>query len=338
MKDTRLGFVVILALVLLVLPLRTEAQPTGKAVRIGGLFPGAPPAEAGSQGASWKTLDALRHGLREQGWVEGQNLTLELRYAEGQYERLPALAAELVQMPVDVLIAITTVPAQAAQHATTTIPIVFVNVADPVERGLVASLARPGANVTGLAYLPVQEVNQKRFHLFLEVVPQMSRVAVLWHPATASPIAPALPLVEQAARALGVSLHLLAVRDPTELEQAFHTITAAQDHGLFVMPGPFFSMQRGRIIQLALEHRLPTTFPESPLMEAGGLMSYGANQEAQYRRAAVYVDKLLRGAKPTDLPVEQPMQLELVINLKTAQALGLTIPATLLFQADKVIQ
>jgi putative ABC transport system substrate-binding protein len=241
-------------------------------------------------------------------------------------------------MPVDVLVAIATVATRAAQHATETIPIVFVNVSEPVERGIVASLARPGANVTGVAYQPMQEINQKRFQLFMEAVPQMARVAVLWNPNTPASPTPALPLVEQAARALGVPLHVLAVRDPTELEQAFHAITAAQDQGLFVIAEPFISLQRGRIIQFALEHRLPTTFPESPLLEAGGLMSYGANPAEQYRRAAVYVDKILRGARPTDLPVEQPMKLELVINLKTAQVLGLTIPATVLFQADRVIK
>ena len=332
MKATMLELIILLSLGLLVLSLRAEAQPTGKAIRIGVLHPGVPPA---ATEPPYPLLDLLRSVLQEQAWVEHQNLTIELRWAAGQYERLPALAAELVQLPVDVLIASTTVAAQAAQHATQTIPIVFVQVADPVGKGLVASLARPGANVTGVTYVPTLEVNQKRVQLFMEAVPQMSRMAVLWNPTNPTP---ALPLVEQAARALGVPLHLLAVRDLPELDQAFHAITNEHDNGLFFMGDPFLFTQRKRIAQFALEHRLPTMFPESPYVEAGGLMSYGLFIPEMFGRAAALVVKILQGATPADLPVELPMKLELVVNLKTAQALGLTLPATVLFQADKVIK
>ena len=335
MKDTTLGLIVIFTLGMLVLPLVADAAQTGKAARIGVLSPYAPPAEAERQPSP--LLDALRQALREQGWVEGQNLTIEQRHAAGQYERLPALAAELIQLPVDVIIANATAAAQAAKHATSTIPIVFVNVSDPVGSGVVASLAQPGAHVTGVAFTPTREIIGKRLQLFTEAVPQVSRVAVLWNPANpANPTA--LSVAEQAARTLGVQPQALAVRDLTELEQTFHAITKEQANGLFILGDPVLDMQRSRIAQFALEHRLPTMSPESGFVEAGGLMSYGLFYPDIYRRAAALVDKILRGTKPADLPVEQPMKFEFVINLKTAKDLGLTIPSTLLFQVDKVIQ
>src|SRR5262245_1014581 len=258
MQETTLGLIVLLVLGLLVLPLGAEAAQPGEVVRIGVLYPSAPPAETAP---SPLLLDALRHALREQGWVEGHNLTLEVRYAAGQYERLPALAAELVQLPVDVIVAEATAAAQAARHATRTIPIVFIAVGYPVESGLVASLAQPGANVTGVTH-QMPEFTQKRLQLFTEAVPQMSRVAVLWNPTNPGNQL-TLPEAEQAARALGVSLHALAVRDLTELEHAFHAIIQAQPNGLFMLADPFLVMQGRRIAQFALEHRLPTNCPTS---------------------------------------------------------------------------
>jgi putative ABC transport system substrate-binding protein len=279
----------------------------------------------------------VHQALRERDWVEGQNLTIEARHATGQVERLPALAAELVQLPVDVLLAIGTSAAQAAQHATKAIPIVFVFVANPVESGLVASLARPGANVTGTAFSPTLDIHGKRLQLLTEAVPQVSCVAVLWNPAHPVHLS-VLSVLEQAARTLGVSLHALAVRDPTELERAFHAITDAQANGLYMPGDPMLDMQRSRIAQFALEHRLPAIASMGQFVMLGGLMSYGPDFSDIYRRTAALVDKILRGATPADLPVEQPMKLELVINLKTAEALGITIPPVLLFQADEVIK
>jgi putative ABC transport system substrate-binding protein len=333
-----LGFLGILALGLLVLPRGAEAEQMARTVRIGVLTPFAPPAEAARQPSPILPLyDVLRDALRERGWVEGQNLTIEQRHAAGQYERLPALAAELVRLPVDVLIALSTPASQAAKRATTTIPIIIGLVADPVATGLVASLAQPGANVTGIALMPTLEIWQKRLQLFIEALPQVSKVAVLWNPTNpASPLA--LRELEKAAHTLGVQLHAHAVRDPAEVEQAFHAITDGQANGLFVLGDVILAMQRSRIAQFALEHRLPTIDIARQFVELGGLMSYGINESDTYRRAAEFVDKILRGAKPADLPVEQPTRFELVINLKTAQALGLTLPPTFLFQADEVIK
>ena len=307
------------------------AQPAEKVWRLGILGAGAALSAAEvRQSPFWQAM-------RELGWVEGHNITVERRYTEGQVERLPALAAELVQLPVDVLYAIGTSAVQAAQHATRTIPIVFAFVADPVGSGVVASLARPGANVTGIALFPTLDIGGKRLQLLTEAVPQVSRVAVLWNPA--HPVHPStLRVLEQAARTLGVSLQALAVRDPPELERAFHAIIDEQANGLFVPGDPMLDMQQSRIVQFALEHRLPAISQARQFVRLGGLMSYGPDLSETYRRTAALVDKILRGAKPTDLPVEQPMKFELVINLKTAKELGLTIPPTVLFQADEVIQ
>ena len=335
MQYITLGLVVILALEMLWLPLRAEAEQTGKVAHIGLLSPFPPPAEAERQPLF--LLDALRQALHEQGWVEGQNLVIEQRYAAGQYEQLPALAAELVRLPVDVIVALGTAGAQAAKHATSTLPIVFALVSDPVGSGVVASLARPGANVTGVAFYPTWEIAQKRLQLFTEAVPQVSRVAVLWNPANPANL-PGLREVEKAARALGVQLHALAVRDLTELEQAFHAIINEQANGLFVLGDPVLDTQRRRIAQFAIEHRLPTMSLARGFVEAGGLMSYGASVPDMYRRATALVVEVLRGVKPADLPVEQPRKFELMLNLKTAKALGLTFPPTLLIQADEVIQ
>jgi putative ABC transport system substrate-binding protein len=338
MRLRPIGLIVILVLGMLVLSLGAKAEQTRKAVRIGVLSPYAPPSEAERQPSPiLPLLDELRQVLREQGWVEGQNLTIEERHAAGQYERLPALAAELVQHPVDVILAVVTVAAQAAQHATSTIPIVFVYVSDPVGSGVVASLAQPGANVTGVALSPTWDILGKRLQLLKDAVPQMSRMAYLWNPANPANLV-GRSAVEKAAHALEVSLQALAVRDPTELEGAFHAITDMQANGIYIAGDPVLDMQHSQIAQFALEHRMPTTSLSRHFVEVGGLMSYGIVFADIHRRAGALVDKILRGAKPADLPVEQPMKFELVINLKTAQALGLTIPPTLLFQADEIIR
>ena len=338
MKYTTLGSIGILILGMLLLPLGAEAEQMGKTARIGLLSPLAPPSEAERQSSPLlPLLDELRQALRERGWVEGQNLTIEQRHAAGQYERLPALAAELVQLPVDILLAVSTSGAQAAQHATSTIPIVFVHVADPVKSGVVASLARPGANVTGIALTPAWDILGKRLQLLTEAVPQVSRVAVLWNPANLANIT-ALSVVEKAARTLGIQLQALAVRDPTELERAFHAITDEQANGLFMVGDAVLDMQRSRIAQFALENRLPTMSLARQFVEVGGLMSYGLVFSDIHRRAGALVDAILRGAKPADLPVELPMKFELVVNLKTAQALGLTLSPEILIQADEIIK
>jgi putative ABC transport system substrate-binding protein len=324
-----IGFLVTLALSLLTVPLATAAQMSAKVPRIGVLSPYSPPATS--------VPSPIGQALRDLGYVEGQNIAFERRYAEGNVDRFPELAAELVRLPVDVLIAIGTSAAQAAQHATTTIPIVFMGVADPVGSGVVASLARPGANVTGLALLPTLEMSGKRLQLLTEAVPQVSRVAVLWNPA--HPVHPAmLSVIEQAAPALGVALHALAVRDPAELERAFRTIIDAQANGLYVPGDPMLDLQQSRIAQFALEHRLPAISQWRQFGRLGGLMSYGPDLSDTDRRTAALADKILRGAKPADLPIEQPIKFELVINLKTAKALGITMPPSLLLLADEVIQ
>ena len=335
MRRRPIGLIVILVLGMLVLSLGAEAEQPGKVIRIGLLSPYAPPADA--EGRPSPLLDAVRHVLQERGCIEGQHFTFEKRYAAGHYERLPALAAELAQLPVDVMIAFASPAAQAAKGATRTIPIVFVNVSDPIGSGLVAHLAQPGANVTGVALLPTWEMVQKRLQLFREAVPQVSRLAVLWNPANPAN-ATALREVEQAAKALGVHLQALAVRDPTEVESAFHAITAEQANGLFLHGDPVLDSQNSRIAQFALAHHLPTMSPLRMWVEAGGLMAYGASNAHNFQRAAALVDKILQGTTPADLPVEQPMKFEFIINLKTAKELGLTIPATLLFQADEIIR
>jgi len=274
--------------------------------------------------------------MRALGYVEGQNLVLEYRAAAGHYERFPDLAAELVRLKVDVLMMGSTPAALAAKHATTTIPIVMVAMGDPVGSGLVASLARPGGNITGSSGLQ-PEVVGKQLEFLKAVLPTVSRVAVLWNPA--NPVA-ALMVREAdvAAQALGVQLHLLAARGPDAFDSAFAAMTSAHAGALLILADPMFLQHRRRLAALAATSRLPTIHNVRAFVEAGGLLCYGVSQPDQWRRAATYVDKILKGAKPADLPVEQPTKFELIINLKTAEALGLTIPPTLLFQADEVIR
>jgi putative ABC transport system substrate-binding protein len=331
MMRRAIGLLVTLALTLLATPPAADAQTPGQVSRIGILASGSStPRRAPS-------FEAFRERLRDLGWMEGQNFTMEMRWAEGSEERLPELAADLIRLKVDVIMTVGgTAPTRAAQQATSTIPIVMVGTGDPVGRGFVASLARPGRNITGNANVH-GELMGKRLELLKEAVPRLTRVAVLMNPTP--PSLEQLREAQIAARALGVELSVREVRSRDEFEPAFSAMTSAGAGALLVFPNPSLLERHLDVITaLALQSRLPAMYPWRMYMEAGGLMYYGNDLRENYRRAAVYVDKLLKGAKPADLPVEQPMKLELVINLKTAQALGLTIPPSLLFQADEVIR
>ena len=317
---------VALTLSILVAPFVAEAQQPGRVPRIGILQ---------NTVALSTYTEAFRQGLRARGWVEGQNMVIESREGRG-YEHYPDLAAELVRLQVDVIFATNAPAIQAATRATTTIPIVMVSLGDPVAAGFVASRARPGGNITGLSgFSP--ELSGKQLERLKEVVPNIARVAML-----ANPTNPHTPFIvreaEIAARALGVQLHLLEVREPNELGSVFAAMTTARADALLVLPDPRLSGQAGRIVELAAQRRLPAMYAESSWALAGGLMVYGVSLDDMNRRAVTYVDKILKGAQPGDLPVERPVQFTLVINLKTAQALGLTIPPHLLMLADAVIQ
>jgi putative ABC transport system substrate-binding protein len=321
------GVIVTLTLSILVAPLATNAQQPTKVYRIGRLAPGSP---------GHPSTEVFRQALHELGYIEGQNLVMEYRWAEGRDERLPDLAAELVRLPVDVIVA-SGGAIHAARQATRTIPIVMVGASDPVAQGYVASLARPGGNTTGLSLLSA-ELPGKRLELLKETVPQSMRVAVLANPANAS-YESVMHNLTVAARALGLQLHVVELRSPDELDAAFAAMTRAGADTLIVLAEPaLLDGLRGRIADLAAKHRLPAMYDWRMYVDAGGFMSYGRSLPDIYRRAATYVDKILKGAKAADLPVEQPTKFELVLNLKAAQALGLTIPPTLLFQADEVIQ
>ncbi len=318
-----------LALVLLAAPLVAGAQPPGKMPRIGVLLTlYSSPVE--------DTPQAFRDGLRALGYIEGHNIAIEWRSAEGQYDQLAALAADLVRLRVDVIVADVTRATLAARQATATIPIVIMVAADPVGNGLVSSLAHPGGNVTGLSIL-LPEISAKRLQLLAEAAPAVSRVAVLWNPG--SPYHKTL-LKEVEAAAPSLRLHLvpIAVQGPGEFEGAFAAMARAQVNALFVADDPMFVISRTRLLGLATKTRLPTMFAHRDFVPAGGLMSYGPNLSERFRLAATYVDKILKGAKPADLPVDQAAKLEFVINLKTAKALGLTIPPSLLLRADQLIQ
>jgi ABC-type uncharacterized transport system substrate-binding protein len=308
-------------------PLAAAAQPSGQVYRIGFLSTDPLPAHL------W---EALLDGLRERGYSEGRNLVFERRFSEGHAERFPALAAELVQLRVDCIIVPTTPAALAAKHATQTIPIVMTTAIDPVGGGLVASLARPGGNLTGLSVL-APELSGKRLELLQEVVPGTTRVAVLWNAANPANAA-AWHETQAAAGALGLRLHAQEVRDAQDLESAFARMAQAHPEALLVLEDALINMHRPQIAEFVTQQHLPSVFVHREWVVAGGLMSYGPSLPDLFRRAATYVDKLLKGAKPADLPVEQPMKFELVINLKTAQALGLTIPPSVLFQADEVMR
>jgi ABC-type uncharacterized transport system substrate-binding protein len=326
---TRREFIGSLTGGLLAASLAVEAQQPGKVYRIGILTNKASdPAEA-------RVWQAFRSGLRERGWIEGQNILFEFREAEGNFARLPGLAADLVRLKVDLILARSSQFVQPAKEATSSIPIVFVVHADPVGTGHVASLARPGGNITGLANLVV-DLAPKLLELLGSAIPRAKRIAVLWNPDTPSHT-PALKAVQDAGRTLGAQLQTVSARTAAELEGAFKTMARARAQAVLVVGSPIFFTERQHVAKLAIAHRLPATADAREYAEAGFLMSYGANYEDLYRRGAIHVDKILKGAKPADLPVEQATKFELVINLKTAKALGLTIPQSVLGRADEVI-
>jgi putative ABC transport system substrate-binding protein len=278
---------------------------------------------------------AFKDALRELGWTPGQNVRLEVRYSEGSHDRLESLAHELVRLKADVIVANSGPAASAASRATTTIPIVFETLGDPVAAGLVPSLARPGGNLTGLAGISA-ELSGKRLQLLRELVSGLTRVALLVNPGNVmSP--PVVRETEQAARMLGMSVSTAEVRQPADLDRALAGVVRSGAGALFVLPDVMLYSERERILGLVAHHRLPAVYVESGWVPAGGLMSYAPSLTDQYRRAAVYVDRILKGARPADLPVEQPTKFELAINVKTAKALGLTIPQSLLLRADQVI-
>jgi putative ABC transport system substrate-binding protein len=314
--------------VVLVCAYDARAQPIDRVARIGVLTLST---------ATWASeAEGFLRELRRQGYAEGQNIVIEHRDAAGRADRLPALAGELVRLKVDVIVTQSNVAALAAKHATQTIPIVMAIAGNPVEAGLVASLARPGGNVTGLS-LNQTELSGKRLALLKEVAPKTALVAVIWNP-TDPPAVGSLRETEAAARSLGLKLQAIEARSPTELDTAFRTVGALRPSAFLTLPGGMFQSQIPRVIEFAAKHGLPGVFPNRQFAEAGGLLSYGPSLEAHWRRAAVFVGKILRGTRPAELPIEQPATLELVINLKTATALGLTIPASVRARADHVIE
>jgi putative ABC transport system substrate-binding protein len=331
MWSRTIGCLVTLMLSLLVVLQAADAQPRGKVPRIGVLRVGSPPSEP-----DWKQRSPFLQELYHLGWMEGQNIMVEHRWAEGNVDRLPVLADELVRLQVDVIVVGDTRAIHAAQQATTTIPIVILSIGDPVTGGFATSLARPGGNITGVGGL-FAELSGKLLELLTEAVPGVTRVAVLVNPAnpeTGSMVRD----VESTAQVLGVQLQVLEVREPRQFERAFDAATRQGAGALLVLSAVLFGSNQSQIAALAVKRRLPAIFSQRPFAEAGGLMAYGPRIPDLWRRVAVLVDKILKGAQPADLPVEQPMRFELVINLKTAAALGLTIPPTLLFQADEVIR
>jgi putative ABC transport system substrate-binding protein len=320
-------FVAAMGAVLLAVPLVAEAQQAGKVWRIGVLSPGP------STGPFFSAL--LRESLRELGYVEGVNLAVEWRNAEGKTERFDDLAADLVRLRVDVIVAIVPGATLAAKRATASIPIVMVNTPDPVQLGLVASLGRPGGNVTGTTTLSA-DLSSKQLELLKEAVPRAVRIAVLWNPN--NPWHPlALKGAEAAARSLAVQLQILEARRDEEFDSAFEAMTRKRAGAVLVLADPLTAFHRSRLTELAIKRHLPGMFGTRAYAEAGGLMSYWAHQADLDRRVASYVDRILKGARPADLPIEQPTKFELVINLRTAKALGLTIPPSLLGRADEVI-
>ncbi len=304
-----------------------EAQQPKKLPRIGYLSPLSPSAES-------TRIEPFRQGLRELGYIEGQNISIEWRSAEGKFEKLPDLAADLVRLKVDVIVGGGDSVIRAAKKASSTIPIVMAYVSDPLV--FVASLARPGGNITGLALL-TPELGGKRLELLKEVVSTLSRVAVLGGQRTSTHDLQ-IKEMEVAARVLGVQLQPVEFNGPNDLENAFSTIIKGRVGALIGLTGQSVRVLRGRIVELAAKHRLPAMYPLTEFVEAGGLMSYGPSYPDLLRRAAVYVDKILKGTKPADLPVEQPTKFEFVINLKAAKQIGLTIPQSVLYRADKVIK
>src|SRR5687768_14928298 len=322
-------FWVALCAMLLALCSSVEAQQPAKMPRIGFLLPYSPGLDV--------RVEAFRQGLRELGYVEGQNVVIEYRWADGRFEHLPDLAADLVRLKVDLVVAAVTQASLAAKKATTAIPIVMIGVSDPVGTGLIASLARPGTNVTGTSSMTAEVVG-KQLELLKETLPNVSRMAALWNPA--NPVFQAIQLKEtaSAARTLGVRLQFVEARGPDEIDRAFRVMTKNGTKALVVLGDPVFISHRKRIADLAAQRRLPAVSGTREHVESGGLMAYGPSFPDMYRRTAYYVDKILKGAKPADLPVEQPTKFELVINLKTAKQIGVNIPPIVMTRADKVIR
>ena len=321
--------VVALCATLFALCLSAGAQQSNKIPRIGflsALFPTTNPAR----------IEAFRQGLRDVGYVEGKNIIIEYRYAERKFDRLPALATELVRLKVDVIVTSASQETRAAKEATNTIPIVMTNVGDPVETGFVASLARPGDNITGLSTLS-RELSGKRLELLKEIIPKLTRVAVLGN-STSPGNADTLKELEVAAQALKLQLQYLDVLSVNDIETAFRAAGKERADAVIVLSGSILTSQRRQIIDLAVKSRLPASYARPEFVESGGLMTYGVSLIDNFRRAASYVDKILNGAKPADLPVEQPTKFELVINLKAAKQIGLTIPPDVLARADRVIR
>jgi putative tryptophan/tyrosine transport system substrate-binding protein len=311
----------------LAIPLAGEAQNARNPARIAYIRAERPPAA---------DLDAFRQGLREQGYVEGKNIVVEYRWADGDERRLPAIVADLVRLKVDLIVSAAPAATRAAKEGAPNVPIVMVLVADPVAFKFVASLARPGGNVTGFAFL-LPELSGKRLELLKQAVPGLSRVAVLWY--AANPYkAFDLKEVEAVAARLNVAVQPLPVNGPGDFEAAFEAAAKRGAGGLITLDDPFTIIHRVRIVDLALKHRLPAVYGVEPLSEAGGLMFYGPDRRDQNRRAGIYVDKILRGAKPAELPVERPDKYDLVVNLKTAQAIGIAIPQSLLLRANRIIR
>lgn len=322
------GVVAIAAALLVVLAAADAgAQPRGKLARVGFLHPGSPPNTS---------ADAFKESLSELGYVDGRSIAIEFRWAETQMERLPRLAADLVDLKVDVIVVGSTPAIKAVAQATRTIPVVMTVVADPVADGLVKSLAQPGGNITGLTLIS-PELSGKRIELLKEAAPRLSRVAVLWNPANPAH-SETLRDSEAKARTLGLQVFPVQVRHAEDLERAFTAVTRERASALFVLDDTFLFLQRQRIADLAIRHRLPTVSGISGFADAGALLTYGAKQTELYRRAAVFVDRILRGARPASLPIERPTSFELVLNLKTAKSLGLTVSESLLLRADRLIE
>jgi putative ABC transport system substrate-binding protein len=312
-------------------PLGARAQQGSTVRRIAFLLPG------GARTTVVRAqLEAFRQGLKEYGWIDGQNISVEYRFAEGKEDALPRLAADLVRSQLDVIVAEGTAAIRAAKTATQTIPIVMATSSDPVGTGLVASLNRPGGNVTGRS-LQTAELSGKRLQLLTEIVPKLARVAVFSNPTNPS-IASVIEQTKAAAQSLGIEIHLVEVQAPDHFESAFTAVMRVRADALIVLPDPMLYGQHPRIVTFATASRLPALFPEREVAEAGGLIAYGPSIPASFQRSAAYVDKILRGAKPADLPVEQPTTFELAVNLQTARAIGVTIPTSILLRANEVIE
>jgi putative ABC transport system substrate-binding protein len=325
-----LQFAIVSGAMLFALCVFAEAQQAKKVPRIG--FLGATSLSGESA-----RIEAFRQGLRELGYVEDKNIVIEYRWAEGKFDRLPALAAELVRLKVDVIVTGGATSTRAAKELTIAIPIVMAQVHDPIGTGFVASLARPGGNITGLSTL-APEISGKRVELFKEIIPRLSRIAVLGTSTNNPGNAQSLKETEVAAAGFGVQVQYLDVPSPKDIEIAFRAATRGRADALLLLGSPVFQAQRKQIVELALKRRVPAMYPNPEFVGDGGLMNYGVSITDLHRRAATYVDKILKGAKPADLPVEQPTKFELVINLKTAKQIGLTIPPNVLARADRVIR